>query len=169
LGQAFFGKAHLDCLNPAQLLLRAGADPNQQDGNGAAPIHGIAFWSEKDPDSALTLLREHGAEIDVRNHQGMTALLIAARYGTSIRTMKRLLSHGADPDARDDNGNTLLHAAAMNSKDGNIERYEWVLALGGDPEAVNTAGQTPLDRARVTGNAALLAALQVRQLEREPD
>jgi len=169
LGQAFFGKAHLDCLDPAQLLLRAGADPNQQDGNGAAAIHGTAIWSEKDPDLALTLLKEHGAEIDVRNHQGMTALLIAARYGTSIRTMKGLLSHGADPNARDDEGNTLLHAAAMNSKAGNLERYDWVLAIGADPDSVNDAGQTPLDRARVTGNAELLAALQIRQLEREPD
>ncbi len=162
LSQAFFGKMYLDCLEPAEVLLAAGADPNQRDNNGAAPIHSIASWSVKDPNDALTLLRKHGADTDIRNQQGMTALLLTARYGTSIRTMERLLSHGADPGARDADGNTLLHAAAMNSKEGNLERYNWVLTLGGDPAALNDAGQTPLDRARVTGNRALLTVLEAR-------
>jgi ankyrin repeat protein len=161
LGQAFFGKAYLDCLEPAALLLESGANPNQKDGNGAAAIHGIAHWSEKDPDDALKLLRAHNADMDIKNQQGMTTLLLAARYGTSLRTMERLLTHGADREARDDDGNTLLHAAAMNSKDGNLERYDWVLALGGDPTVQNDAGQTPLDRARITGNTTLIPALEV--------
>ncbi len=165
LGQAFFGRSHLDCLEPARLLLNAGADPNQRDPNGAAAIHGIAYWSEKDPADALDLLRQHGAGIDIRNQQGMTALLLAARYGTSIRTLKRLLAQGADPDARDNDGNTLLHAAAMNSKDGTLERYDWVLANGGDPDARNHAGQTPSDRARLTRNVTLLSGLEARQAQ----
>lgn len=165
LAQAFFGKLYLDCLEPAELLLTAGADPNQTDGNGSAAVHGIAFWSEKDPDAALTLLIEHGADIDLPNQQGMTALLLAARNGTSIRTMERLLAHGADRTARDASGNTLLHAAAMNSKAGNLERYDWVLALGADPQALNAAGQTALDRARSTANRSLLTALAARQAD----
>ena len=164
LAQAFFGRMYLDCLEPAEILLNAGADPNQRDGNGSAAIHGIAIWSEKDPDAALTLLIEHGADVNLRNQQGMTSLLLAARNGTSIRTMERLIAHGADPEARDAKGNTLLHAAAMNSREGNLQRYDWVLALGGDPEATNDAGQTPLDRARITHNASLLSALQARRI-----
>ncbi len=165
LAQAFFGKLYLDCLEPAEILLNAGTDPNLKDRNGGAAIHSIALWTEKDPDAALTLLIEHGADVDLRNQQGMSSLLLAARNGTSIRTMERLLAHGADPDARDDKGNSLLHQAAMNSREGNLARYDWVLALGGDPEAGNDAGQTPLDRARVTGNTTLLNAL----LERRAD
>ena len=165
LAQAFFGKVYLDCLAPAQILLNAGADPNQQNANGAAAIHSIATWVEKDPDAALTLLREHGADIDLRNQQGMTSLLLAARYGTSIRTMERLLAHGADPDARDDKGNTLLHAAAMNSNEGNLARYDWVLAAGGNPKSTNKAGQTPLDRARITGNHALAESIGFRKTD----
>ena len=160
LAQAFFGKIYLDCLTPARVLLAADADPNLRDGNGTAAIHGLATWSEKDPDAALTLLTAHGAQIDLRNQQGMTTLLLAARYGTSIRTLERLLAHGADPNARDNKGNTLLHCAAMNHKPGNDERLAWVLANGGDPEARNLAGQTPLDRARVTGNEAMVQALR---------
>ena len=143
LEQAFFGKVYLDCLEPAQILLNAGADPNQQNKNGGAAIHSIATWAEKDPEAALTLLRDHGADIDLRNQHGMTALLLAARYGSSIRTLERLLAHGADPNAQDDKGNTLLHAAAMNSKEGNLARYDWALAIGGHPESRNKAGQTP--------------------------
>ena len=165
LGQAFFNKTYLDCLAPARVLLEAGADPNQRDGNGAAAIHGIAYWSEKDPHEALALLHQHDARIDIRNQQGMTALLLAARYGTSIRTMERLLEQGADPDARDNDGNTLLHAAAMNSKDGNMSRYDWALRLGGDADAQNDAGETPLDRARITGNTSLLRVLEARRAD----
>jgi ankyrin repeat protein len=165
LAQAFFGELYLDCLEPARILLSAGADPNQINRNGAAAIHSIAHWSEKDPDSALALLIEHGANVDLRNQQGMTALLLAAKDGTSIRTMERLVAHGADPQARDAKGNTLLHAAAMNSKEGNLERYDWVLGLGGEPAATNDAGQTPLDRARVTGNTTLARALEIRRID----
>ena len=90
----------------------------------------------------------------------MTTLLLAARNGTSIRTIERLLAHGADPDARDDRGNTLLHCAAMNSKEGNSERLAWVLANGGNPSALNLAGESSLDRARNTGNQSLIPALE---------
>ena len=165
LAQAFYTDVYLDCLEPANILLSAGTDPNLRDRNGGAAIHSIANWTEKDPDAALTLLIGHGADIDLPNQQGMTALLLAAKNGTSIRTMERLVAHGADPQARDNKGNTLLHAAAMNSKDGNLERYDWVLAQGGDPAATNSSGQTPLDRARVTGNASLLNQLLSRKYD----
>ncbi|MEM1436716.1 MAG: ankyrin repeat domain-containing protein [Pseudomonadota bacterium] len=159
LAQALYNKLYLDCLDPAQLLLQAGADPAQKDQNGSPPIHSLAFWQDKDPAAALELLARHDAAIDERNAQGLTTLLLAARSGSSIRTMERLIASGADPAARDDRGNTLLHCAAINTKPGNTERLAWVLARGGDPQAVNSLGETPLDRARATGNLALAAEL----------
>lgn len=90
----------------------------------------------------------------------MTTLLLSAKNGTSLRTVNRLLAHGADRNARDDKGNTLLHCVAMNHKDGNAEeRLAWELVNGVDLKAVNPAGQTPLDRARVVGNRAMIEAI----------
>ena len=162
LAKAFYNHLHLDCLEPARILLNAGADPNRQDRNGAAPIHALINWTKKDPAPALALLLDHGARIDIRNQQEMTALLLAARYGESLAPMQALLARGADPKAVDQNGNTLLHCVAMNAKPGGKQRLAFALAAGGDPAAVNQKGQTPLDRARLMRNQSmidLLAAL----------
>ncbi len=162
LAQAFYGKAYLDCLEPAERLLEAGADPNLRDGNGRGAIHGLAVWDGKDPRTALELLLRHGADIELKDQQGMTALLLAARNGTSLRTLERLVEAGASTRARDGLGNTLLHAAAMNSKPGSAERYQWVLDHGGDPGAENFEGQTPQDRARLTGNTRIIELTESR-------
>jgi len=159
LSQAFYGHLHLDCLEPARILLNAGADPNRQDRNGTAPIHSLAQWNRKDPAQALALLLDHGARIDIRNQQGMTTLLLAGRYGTSTAPMKALLDRGADINAVDENGNTLLHCIAMNTKPGGPERLAAALAGGCDPKAVNNKGETPLDRARRTRNRPVIEAL----------
>ncbi len=159
LARAFYNHLYLDCLDPARILLQAGADPNRKDRNGAAPIHSLAYWSQKDPAPALALLLDHGARIDIRNQQGMTALLLSARYGTSLAPMQALLERGADPKAVDENGNTLLHCLAMNAKPGGNERLAFALAAGGDPAAVNHKGQTALDRARLTRNQSMIEAL----------
>ena len=90
----------------------------------------------------------------------LTTLLLAAGNGTSLRPLEQLLAHGADRNARDDEGNTLLHRAAMNHQEGNAERFAWVLANGGDLEAVNLAGQTPMDRARLVGNKVIVEAIE---------
>jgi ankyrin repeat protein len=155
---AFYSHLHLNCLEPARILLNAGAHPNRQDRNGSAPIHSLAQWNRKDPAPALALLLDHGARIDIRNQQGMTALLLAGRYGTITAPMQSLLDRGADVQAVDDDGNTLLHCIAMNTKPGGSERLAFALAAGCDPSAVNNKGETPLDRARRMRNQPMIDA-----------
>jgi ankyrin repeat protein len=159
LAQAFYNHLYLDCLDPARILLAAGADPNRQDRNGTAPIHSLAHWSKKDPEPALALLLDHGARIDIRNQQAMTALLLAARYGSSLAPMKALLDRGADADAVDNAGNTLLHYVAMNTKPGVEERLAFALAIGSNPASTNNNGERPLDRARQMKNIPAVDAL----------
>lgn len=159
LVKAFYGQLYLDCLEPARILLNAGADPNQQDRNGKAPIHCLAQWNSKDPAPALALLLDHGARIDIRNQQGMTALLLAGRYGTSTAPMRAFLERGTDLHAVDESGNTLLHCIAMNTNPGGSERLAFALAAGCDPASVNRKGETPLDRARRMRNRPMIDAL----------
>lgn len=111
LALAFYNNLFLECLEPARVLLEAGADPNQRDQNGAAAVHAIATWSEKDPAAALALLKQHGGDIDRRNQQGMTALLLAAKRGASTQVLERLIEHGADPTATNQAGETALDIA----------------------------------------------------------
>lgn len=48
----------------------------------------------------------------------------------------------------------------MNHQEGNTERFFWVLANGGDLEATNLAGQTPIDRARQVRNQVMVHAIE---------
>ncbi len=150
---------NIACADAARILLNAGVDPNVRDRNGQAPIHQLAFWTRRSIAPALKLLMKHGARLDIRDQRGMTALLLTARWGNSVQTMRSLLDNGADPAMKDDNGNTLLHCVAMNSY-GNAPRIlDLVLSIGGNPNAVNDKGQTPLDLALKYRNIPLIKGL----------
>ncbi len=53
-----------------------------------------------------------GADLELRNRMGQTALHIAARYNP--RAFPALLELGADPDAADDEGTTPMDHARLN-------------------------------------------------------
>ncbi|KAJ4416996.1 hypothetical protein N0V82_006445 [Gnomoniopsis sp. IMI 355080] len=55
----------------------------------------------------LDLLLRHGARIDMRNREGETALLVAARCGNK-NVVTKLLEHGANLHARDKNGRGIM-------------------------------------------------------------
>ena len=59
----------------------------------------------------MSLLLERGAEVDHRDSEGMTALLVAAFEGHS-EVCELLLEGGADVDHADSTGRTPLFAAA---------------------------------------------------------
>ncbi|XVF56853.1 hypothetical protein PTKIN_Ptkin06aG0153600 [Pterospermum kingtungense] len=64
-----------------------------------------------DVDSALTLLKKNGGNINSRNSFGLTPLHIAT-WRNNIPIIRRLLAAGADPDARDgESGWSSLHRA----------------------------------------------------------
>lgn len=147
------------CPAAAEILLNAGVDPNARDRNGGAPVHQLSYWTKKPIDPTLELLLTHGARIDIRNQQEMTALLLTARGGTQVDVMKSLLKNGADPTLVDRDGNSLLHCVAMNRNAGASEMLNLALSIGGNPAAVNQKGQTPLDLARKYRNTPMIEAL----------
>ncbi|MYA15498.1 MAG: hypothetical protein F4Z28_01360, partial [Gammaproteobacteria bacterium] len=159
------------------LLLKNGADPNKaprilDDGSemskllksyGAPPKdindQGDMGWpmlvyacrgdNGEHPDEVLRLLAL-GAEVDVRNYKGKTALHYAAKAGFFI-VINLLIEKGATVDALDRNGETALFEAIRSTiKDGEKQRaaIEALLAKGADPNLKNRKGQTPLQIAR---------------------
>ena len=159
------------------LLLENGADPNKAprilDDNsdmskllksyGAPPKdindQGDMGWpmlvyvcrgdNREHPDKVLRLL-ELGADIDVRNYKGKTALHCAAKAGF-LSVIDLLIEKGATIDAPDNNGETALFEAIRSTiKDGEKQRaaIEALLVKGANPNFKNGKGLTPLQIAK---------------------
>merc|ERR1712034_107491 len=57
------------------------------------------------------MLIEHGADKDLKDNNGRTALMIACILGHTD-TARMLIEHGADKDLKDDSGQTALMIAS---------------------------------------------------------
>ena len=118
-------------------LLKAGADPSIEDGNGD-PV--MVHAAHRDRVAHARLLIEHGISIDSKNHRGITALMRGAPYqkGPDIQTLVDL---GANLDLPDPQGNSVLMIAAQG---GNLAAMEVLIAAGAKLDLRNKAGDTAL-------------------------
>lgn len=82
-------------------------------------------------------LIEAGADIDAKNINGTTPLMITS----CPKITKLLIEAGADVNAKDKNGYTALMLAA---KSGNIEKVNILVEAGADVNAVGFDGSTAL-------------------------
>ena len=108
---------------------------------------------------AVKALILRGANVNVAQGDGMTALHWAAERGDSAMTVT-LLRAKANVRAVTRIGDyTPLHIAA---RTGNLAVVKALLAAGSDAKAVTTAGTTALHFAAASGNAGAIAALAAR-------
>ncbi len=102
-------------LNPASVrrLLAQGASPHERDAAGNTPLHYCDYSTE-----SARLLIEAGANVNARNHDGYTPLMMQKGvsqdgeecvYGVPM--VKLLIQSGADMDARNNAGMTALDLA----------------------------------------------------------
>ncbi|HJZ12402.1 MAG TPA: ankyrin repeat domain-containing protein, partial [Acidobacteriota bacterium] len=138
--------------------------------------------------SIVDILLKAGADINARDDDGYTALMLAAQFGHT-ETLQRLLTARADIEARDKNGETALMKAAshsrllavkaliasrarVNSKDnhgitalmkasyeGHREVVEALLAARADPSIVAKDGSTAMSFAQEKNHAAIIELL----------
>ena len=107
------------------------------------------------------MLIDAGADPNITNRYGVTALILAARTGDAATTAE-LLAHGADSNSALPEGETVLMAAA---KAGNPEVIRLLLAggsvsEGADPNAVEGwKGQTALMWAAASGHVEAMREL----------
>ncbi|OVA00878.1 Regulator of chromosome condensation [Macleaya cordata] len=93
-------------------------------------------------DSALSLLKKNGGNIDTRNMFGLTPLHIAT-WRNHIPIVRRLLAAGADPDARDgESGWSSLHRA-LNF--GHLAVASILLQSGASLTLEDSKSRTPVD------------------------
>jgi len=121
----------------ASLLLWYNADPNLLN-RPRPPLCIAAYINEP---RFVTLLLVAGAEIDVRDIHGRTALFYAAAYGATD-TAKMLLEKGADPNAHNKFGDTPLHFAVIGL---HLDVAKLLVQYGAQANARNSSGNTPYD------------------------
>lgn len=95
-----------------KLLLEKGVDlkfTNQNGENCIFQLTAGVIGGDNDEKSAVMagMLVEKGAEVNVKNKFGQTALMMAAKYG-NVPLMKFLVEKGAEVNARSDKGMTAL-------------------------------------------------------------
>jgi ankyrin repeat protein len=124
-------------------LLKHGADPDARDGGGFTPLE-VYFQTPiaLGPEDLAVALIEHKAKVDTHARAagdvaGATPLHLAAQLDLA-RTTTALLDHHADVNGRAENGATPLHWSLTDSM---IRR---LVGAGGDLEAVDKKGRTPL-------------------------
>jgi cytohesin len=136
----------------AELLLKAGADAARGTSDFASALHLVSGDAE-----LIKLLAAHGADANVADAEGWTALMLSARRGgrAGSSAAAALLAAGAAAGATNAAGATALHLAAAN---GRLETARALLAAAPALKAArNSDGKTPAELAKAPELAALLA------------
>ena len=109
-------------------------------------------------------LIEQGANIERRDSNGKTALMLAALLG-KWQEMALLIDAQAELNAQDDEGNTALHFAL---DVGHHEAAALLISRGANVSKENNAGIAPLQMAQEKEDKVLLELVQIHPQARNP-
>ena len=121
---------------------------------GSTPLMYAALYGDTD---ALRRLLAHGADPNIQNEAGATALMWAA---DDLEKTQLLIEHGAEVNARSTEGRTALLIAA--GRAGSKDIVKLLLDHGANPSSSatsNSGNRTPLSEAASTGDESVLRML----------
>jgi len=134
-------------------LLSDQVELDARDGNGSTALILVAYHGHID---ALNLLLQAGADRNVGDNRGNTALMGATFRGEE-QIARALLAHPrTDPDARNNAGQNAAMFAALF---GRAAALDALASRGTDLGAADPSGQTPESLARQQGNEALAGSI----------
>jgi FOG: Ankyrin repeat len=148
-------------------LLDAKADPNLETDFGQTPTRATLYLPVAlERKRVMTMLLNHRADIETRDEQGKTLLMLAAQ-NKDKETVELLLSHKADVSAKNHGGLTALHIAVIslnnpspaprivpgsrvqvqgqNEPDATLDIVAALLAAGANPNVQSNEGKTALN------------------------
>ena len=129
-----------------QTLIKKGANINAVDWSKSSPLH---YAAECGNDNATRVLIKEGAKIELKNSDGLTPLAVAIDNG-HFDLAQLLLLKGAKVDSLFGvEKRSVLHQVA---RAGKISLIEPILRNGGDVNALNIRGITPLHEAVAFGH-----------------
>jgi ankyrin repeat protein len=141
-----------------RLLLDAGADASISDGTGKVPLQ-AAIESDQS-DEVVSLLLQHGADVNgLSRHQG-TALQSAASNGR-IATVALLVNQGEDVNKIGGPYTTALCGAAYN---GHHKVVRFLIEAGAEIERIDGHGWTAIRIAKVQGHDCVLKEFSEERL-----
>jgi ankyrin repeat protein len=116
--------------NTVQILLDAGADPNQKNDNMESPIHMMEYGFTPDAIDVVPILLNAGADLEARDNLGRTVLL---RCLDNLKAVKHLLGLGANVGARDIYGHSALHLMCQSHNAFSVDLLKLLVEAGADP------------------------------------
>ena len=140
-------------------LLKAHADVNAPQGDGATALHWAAYLDDAE---TTALLLGAGASAKTPNNYGITPLVLASKNG-NVAIIDQLLKAGADPNGTVDAGETPLMYAARSGK---VDAVNALLNAGAKIDAKETwNGQTALMWAAAAGQGPVVQTLIDRKAD----
>jgi ankyrin repeat protein len=159
-------------ISQLETLLMGGSDPNMRDSDGGTPLMAACEGERNtaivrsgslrmtptsgpgNPD-AVRMLMSHGADPNLVDEWGSSALWFASRYDRE-RSVAILLDNGGDPNLTKNGRVSPLSSAAEQGHLGVVKR---LLKAGSNIDSRDKGGQTPLIAASYNGHVEIVIAL----------
>jgi len=136
-------------------LIAGGADVNELDANGDAPLVMAAYLGHAE---IVRMLLDAGADLTAVDPGMRATALHAAAYAGRTEAARVLVERGIDIDKQGPvNGYTALHDAIWQN---NIETAEVIINGGANLHLKSHEGQTPLDFARAKKRKEIVAMIE---------
>jgi ankyrin repeat protein len=136
-------------------LIAGGADVNELDPNGDAPLVMAAYLGHAD---IVRQLLDAGADLTAVDPGMRATALHAASYAGRTEAARVLIERGIDIDKQGPvNGYTALHDAIWQN---NVETAAVIIAGGANLRLKSHDGQTPLDFARAKHRKEIVALIE---------